>query len=166
MSSLRFKRLFCGTALVLLGLTNVSIFAQPFQFVRATEQISSGGAAGMGSYHFYTITVVAKKPSTMLHFDRLWVGTAFVKPEAVKKALLNPTAAFAVNDTVIISGSYQQAGSRNVDGKIVPEQSAKPQGLKVPYKYKGAALLGYTLKKKRKYKEIKSLYKEAPFQFE
>src|SRR5258708_3051062 len=113
--------IFCAV-LITCELTNVPIFAQPFHIVKATEQITAGGAAGMGSTALYTITLVAQKPSAMLHFDKLWVAGHFVKPEATKKALLNPTAAFGVNDTVVINAVYRQAGEKNIGGAIVHEQ--------------------------------------------
>jgi hypothetical protein len=151
---------------VLCGLTNISIFAQPFHIIKATQQKTLGGAAGMGPVIQYSIIVIVDKPSTTLHFDRLWVGDHFVSPEATKKALLNPTMAFRAKDTVCIYATYRQLGTRNVGGEIVSEKSAKMYLPKAPFSFKGAALLGYTVRKKRKYMAVRVFEDLTPVHFE
>ena len=134
----------------LLCLSNC--FAQEFEIVSATAQKWAGGQKRTGHGVYYTITLKVKKNSQRLSFDKLWVGSEFYSIKAYKHIESKNIESYNINDTIYVSARSQ---IRPPDEEN-PEVNQKTVTEAPPFEIKGAALLGYLYKGKRKYKTIDS----------
>ena len=128
----------------------------PFEVVDATSQFSAGGRAESGTTTTYTFKILANQNSDKLSIDEIWIDTTYFKAQPYKQ---NPDLSFnqtwEKGDTLFLK----------VSKRSIPDEKGNLKDFNgptkvLPYKYKGKALIGYTLKGKRKYmivSEIKTL---------
>ena len=128
----------------------------PFEVVEATSQFSAGGRAESGTATAYTFKIVAGQSSEKLTIDEVWVDTLYFKAQPYKQnADLSFDQTWEKGDTLFLKVTQRKlpdgkGGLKDFNGPVK----------KIPYKYEGKALIGYTIKGKRKYlvvTEIKTL---------
>lgn len=124
-----------------------------FEIVEATKQRWTGGNADAGSGTDYVVKMVAKQNHEKLTIDQLWIGDDFYKVFAFVQDQNTRNTLFVKKDTIFIKAHYLQQPNR----KGVMMEVKEYENLDKPYDFKGEALIGYTLKGKRKYKEIEKL---------
>jgi len=131
-------------------------FSQPFNIVQSTRQVVNGGRMETGSSEIFLIKMVAKKPSTKLQFEDLWIGVTYY---SIKASHQNPDNSisndFEKGDTI-----YIQAVKRSIPDMHGNLQVQEPTNKKnVPIEYEGNALIGYTFKGVQHYAIIKDFQK-------
>ena len=126
-------------------------FGNDFTVLEATSQKYSGGRERSGHGTRYTVKILAEKDSRKLKIDQLWIGDKYFAVKPVKDPKYRNDHDFSKNDTVFLY----------VKDHIYPDMVNKKTNnetiVKLPYKYEGAALVGYKLRNKRKYKVIKKI---------
>jgi hypothetical protein len=143
------------------------LFGQEFEIIEATSQKWTGGRKETGKGINYEIKILAKKGSAKLNFEKLWIGDDYYKVKAKNTDRNKPDNTFTRNDTIrIIASSLTY--TENIDPVIEKELGLKHgkqmENEKPPYKFSGAALIGYRYKGKWKYevirtfKELEKLY--------
>ncbi|NOZ45497.1 MAG: hypothetical protein GXO79_01820 [Chlorobi bacterium] len=133
-------------------------FSKDFKVIDATSQKWVGGIPGSGKGTNYVIKVISFKNNKYLHINQVWIGDEYYNVKALKNpALINETS-FEKNDTLYIK--IHKYIRTNMLGEVVKPKATEES--KVPIKYDGAALIGYTYRGKKKYKEIKT-FKELKF---
>jgi hypothetical protein len=132
------------------------IKSQSFKVAGATQQRWAGGVRGSGTGINYEITLIAKQASSKMSIDQLWVGNQFYEVKAGKKFTGPAPFDFKPNDTIYINATQLFPGERMPDDPDTGPEfiDIVPVNTPPPYKYKGAALIGYKLNGKRKYMPI------------
>jgi len=143
--------------LILASLLSITVvFSQEFEIIEATSQKWAGGQERTGHGYYYNLTLKAKKSSQKLIFDKLWIGADFFTIKAYKRSGNKHVEVFNTNDTIYINARSQK---RPIDPEN-PEENQKTIKELPPFDLKGAALLGYIYKGKRKYKTVEA-FKEV-----
>jgi len=129
----------------------------PFSIVESTVQWSAGGRMESGIAESYTLKLVANYGSDKLNINDLWIDSSYFEAHPYKQ---NKDLSFGntweKGDTL-----YIKAVKRSYpDGKGELKDFVKP-GKALPFKYSGAALIGYTLKGKKKYFVVEK-FKKLP----
>lgn len=126
-----------------------------FDIVGATSQKWTGGRPESGRGIDYEIKLKAHLGSDILKIDRLWIGDSFYKVRVFKLVGTKQVKDFKKGDEILVKASFVEYPS------IAPEKRPKnkTEKIELPQKYNGAALIGYTLKDKRLYKEVKKIEK-------
>ena len=134
-----------------------------FEVIKATEQQWAGGISGSGGGTDYQITIVVKISSNELEIDGLWIGERFFPVKAKKKFPARTSDGFSVNDTIYITTQEVNPRIEILTDQNKKEQprhgGAKQDKVKPPIVFNGAALISYTFKGKRYYKEVSELEK-------
>lgn len=126
-----------------------------FKIIDATSQEFLGGIPEAGYGTNYTLTILAQKSSQKLTIDQMWIGNKFFEVKAKKKDHAPNDFSFAKNDNIIIA--FSDITKTNKEGEIISKgHEKKPDP---PYDFQGTALIGFTLKDKRKYKEVQAFRK-------
>jgi len=126
-------------------------FSVPFKVIESTQQTVNGGRMETGSSVIFQVKMVAKKPSTKLHFEDLWIGITHYSITASHQEADNSISTdFEKGDTIYIQATQQYLP--NNDGALHIESSEPKKS--VPIEYTGKALIGYTFKDKQHYKVI------------
>ncbi len=122
-----------------------------FTVVDATSQDWIGGARGSGKGTNYHITLVAKKCSSKLTIDQLWIGEDFYEVEVFKDLANRSDKSFERKDTLhlVVSKLIRK-------GKVFGVSTYQK-----PPEHVGEAIIGFVKNGKRKYKVIKKLTKLA-----
>jgi hypothetical protein len=128
-------------------------FSTPFKTISTTQQNVVGGRMESGRSVVFEFKMVAKKPSSKLQFEDVWIG---VKHYAIKashqKADNSISNDFEKGDTI-----YFQAIERylpNESGELELQKNPNPKT--VPIEYTGQALIGYKYKGKQHYYVIEN----------
>ncbi|RLD67537.1 MAG: hypothetical protein DRI84_02190 [Bacteroidetes bacterium] len=129
-------------------------FSTPFKVVKVTKQEQMGGRMESGTSTVYLFKIVAKKPSTKLHYEDLWIGTEYYAIEASHQKPDNSiTNEFEKGDTI-----FFQAVRRFLPddrGDLVLQKSSQIKN--VPLEYAGKALIGYKYKEKQHYYAVEDI---------
>lgn len=131
-------------------LFSIAWFGNDFAIVESTSQQYAGGREKSGYGTRYNIKLLALKDSKKLKIDQLWIGEVYFDVKPIKDPKRRNDHEFSKNDTIFLYVKHhihtdEEMKKRQKDKKIV----------KLPYKYEGAALIGYKIRNKRKYKIIK-----------
>jgi hypothetical protein len=126
-----------------------------FKIIEATSQEFLGGIPEAGFGTNYRLVLLAQKNSQKLTIDQLWIADKFFKARANKINCAPDDYSFIKNDTIILKVSDIKKTTK--EGEIIPKGTEKE--LDIPYDYNGAALIGFTLRNKRKYKEVPAFKK-------
>ena len=119
--------------------------AKKLRCVSASSQRFAGGAMGSPAGTRYRLTFVAPASGNKLKVDQLWVGKNFYQVNAVNK--LNGSTVFSKNDTIeVVTDSYLPVKNHTTSENITQ--------IAVPIEYKGEALIGYSICKKKRYLSI------------
>ncbi|MCW3128149.1 MAG: hypothetical protein JWO03_3807 [Bacteroidetes bacterium] len=142
---------------VLVFLLLSSVFAQAqkeFKIVDATERSWAGGMPQSGHGTSYTVRVVllSKKAIT---FEDAWIGDKYVTTKSDQYHVSNDHHA-TKGDTVSVTFALNVMPQRD------PVPEPKPVTKEKPCVYKGAALLGYTVGGKERYRTISAFTRLAP----
>jgi len=130
--------------------------AQEFEIIEATTQKWAGGRMETGHGVYYNIVLIAKKKSQKLSFDKFWVDSIFFSIKAYKHSGNKNIEKFSSGDTLYINVRSRFNSIKNDENTYIIKKSVKEMP---PFELKGTALLGYTYKGKRKYKNIE-VFKE------
>jgi len=131
-------------------------YSVPFKLVEATQQNVVGGRMESGRSEVFEIKLIAKKPSTKLVFEDLWVGVKHFKIKAThQKADNSISTDFAKGDTIFIQAIERYLPSES--GELVLQKSDIIKA--VPMEYTGKALIGFKLKNKQHYYIIEDFKK-------
>lgn len=126
------------------------------KIIDATEQYSAGGRAESGIAITYTIKMIASQSSDILTIDQIWIDSTYFKAQPYKQnSDLSFSQTWEKGDTLFLKVTKRKLPD---DKGTLKDFNGPIKAL--PYKYEGQALIGYTLKSKRKYiivKEIKKL---------
>ena len=136
----------------------LSIFSScnnSFEVVSATRQKWAGGVPDAGHGENYKFTLVAKKSSSELKIDQLWVGEEFYKIQAYKNLANKKDNSFENSDTIYFFAQKREIIYRD---NLTFEKPKKEIAL-LPIKHSGEALIGYNLKGKRKYQSVETIKK-------
>ena len=141
----------------LLLILSDSQCSDKFDIINTTSQEWKGGRQETGYGTYYEMTIVPEVNSTVLIFDELWIGELFFQIQCYQKGKRVKNNTFGPGDTITI----------RVNDRIVPKEFQKENDIKTdsknpPKKYRGDALLSYTLKGIRKYKIIEKFTKIKP----
>ena len=127
----------------------------PLVVVDATEQFSAGGRAESGTATTYTFKIYAGQNSDKLTIDEVWIDSTYFKAQPYKQ---NPDLSFSQTwekgDTLFLK----------VSKRSIPDEKGTLKDFNgptkaLPYKYEGKALIGYTMKGKRKYMAVDKIRK-------
>jgi hypothetical protein len=123
-------------------------FSTPFKVIRITQQEQRGGQYESGASTVYQFKLVAKKPSSKVHFQDLWIGTRYYAIEASHQNADNSISNdFEKGDTILFQASDRYLPDESGDLVLQKEVQHK----NVPIEYAGRALIGYTFKGKTHY---------------
>ena len=131
-----------------------------FEIIEATSQEWAGGRQETGRGIMYEFTIVTKINSDALRFDQLWIGEKYFEISCYQKGKRVKNDTFGPGDTVTISVNY-----RLKNNDLINENLDKADGIAVPKKYTGDALLSYILNGDRKYKVIEKITKLEPLKY-
>jgi len=143
---------FSPVFLLLFSLFSTSALSQKLTIISATSQKWQGGAFGSGGGINYSIKMIAPRASADFKIDKIWIGEKYYEP-VVNKGLPKLEKDFAKGDTIQLSAAHYIPGERDKKEGNIPEEKNIP----CPKKYKGDALISYTLKGKRKYFILKKI---------
>ncbi len=140
--------------LLFILLVSCCMCGKDFEIIKSTSQKWYAGReiAGYGTY--YKLTIVPQKKSDKMQFNTFWIGEkafpviAYTKNKN-KTKIISEENKFAKNDTIYIV----------INDRTVVNSSKDTVNIAPPYKFEGEALLGYTVKGKKKYHEIKQFTK-------
>jgi len=122
----------------------------PFEVVEATSQFSAGGTAQSGTTTTYTFKILAQQSSEKLTIDEVWVDSTYFKAQPYKQNEdLSFDQTWEKGDTIFVMVSKRSLPDDKGDLKDFNGPVKK-----LPYEYEGKALIGYTLKGKRKYMTV------------
>ncbi|MEN8121061.1 MAG: hypothetical protein ABFS35_11965 [Bacteroidota bacterium] len=124
-------------------------FGNNFKIIDATSQKYAGGHEKSGYGTRYNIKLIAKKNSKKLKIDQLWIGEEYFDVKPIKDPKHKNDHEFSKNDTINLYIKHHI----HTDEEMKKTQKNKNK-VKLPYKYQGAALIGYKIRNKRKYKVI------------
>ncbi len=123
-------------------------FSTPFKVIKTTKQEQMGGRQESGTSTVYQFKLVAKKPSSKLKFQDLWIGTRYYAIEASHQNADNSISNdFGKGDTIFFQASDRYLPDESGDLVLQKEVQHK----NVPIEYAGRALIGYTYKGKTHY---------------
>jgi len=133
-----------------------------FEIIEATSQKWHGGTRGSGYGTYYKITIIPKTNSNKLKFDKIWVGEKYFNISTFQKGKKMKNNLFEKGDTITI-----QINDRTVPKNFPHTEKDKCliEKHELPHKYEGKALLSYTYKGKRKYKEITNFIKKTTLNY-
>ncbi len=126
---------------------------QPFIVINQTSQEWTGGREESGNGTTYRFEIIAKKGSHKLSIDKLWVGEDFFEIRPYLKPGFFNNNIFNRNDTIRVLAT-KFLGSDLTKNRNIHKNSDKY--IVPPFDYKGDAIIGYMINKKRKYKKIES----------
>jgi hypothetical protein len=145
---------------------NASLSGNDFNFIYATSQKWQGGIKGSGGGVNYEFCLLSLNSSSLLIIDQIWIGQTYHETSASRKFPKTAADGFNTGDTIYIYTSDYIKSPDKIDlletpggQKEVPEVK---QNTPPPYAYTGEALIGYTLKGIRKYKEIAKITVKSP----
>lgn len=136
--------------------TTKGVISAEIEILSATSQKWTGGIKGSGSGVNYVFVIVVPLSLQELVIDELWIGETFHKPQISKNENLG-NLKFQAGDTLYIYASdyFKSPDNPKLDTNEQPtEPETFVENMKPPYKYSGAALIGYTVGGERKYKTI------------
>lgn len=125
-----------------------------FEFVKAESQKWHGGRPETGYGTKYVVTLISKKDSEIMTFDKMWVGEDCLDIRVSQKGRKVREGVFSKGTEITIAANHRVVPeSKSRLQPISKEDQAKIDSLKIPapIKYKGEALLSYTVKGKKKY---------------
>ena len=125
-------------------------FGNDFTVLEITSQKYSGGLEQSGHGTRYVVKLLAGKDSRKLKIDQLWIGDKYFAVKPVKDPKYRNNHEFFKNDTIFLYA----------DDHVYPDMVNKKENtvnIKLPYKYNGAALIGYKLRNKRRYKVVETI---------
>jgi hypothetical protein len=125
-------------------------FGDDFTVIETTSQKYYGGLEKSGHGTRYRIKLLAQKDSKKLKIDQLWIDDKYFEVKPVKDPKYRNNHEFFKKDTIFIS----------VKDHVYPDElmrEKQEEKIVLPYKYKGAALIGYKVRNKRKYKVIEKI---------
>lgn len=129
-------------------------FSTPFTNIQVTKQEQVGGRMESGASTVYTFKIVAKKPSSKLHFEEVWIGTKYFAIEASHQKPDNSISLdFEKGDTIFFQAIERYLP--NESGDLVLQKSSQYKN--VPIEYAGKALLGYKYKGKQHYYAVEDI---------
>ena len=135
--------------ILLATLFSFNWFWNDFTIVEGTSQKYAGGREKSGYGTRYNIKLFAQKSSKKLKIDQLWIGEEFFDVKPIKDPKRKNDHNFSKNDTIYLYVKHHI----HTDEEMKKAQKEKKL-LKPPYNYQGAALIGYKVRNKRKYKVI------------
>ena len=141
--------------ILVLSFCLLGCLSKDFSIIEATSQKWVGGAPGSGKGVNYIITVVSGKDNEKLGIDKIWIGNEYYDIAALKNPNKKNEVKFNKGDTLFIK--IHQYTRTNMLGDVIKKEVNEEN--KVPHEYDGDALLGYTIKGKRKYKVLKEFTK-------
>jgi len=132
----------------------ILFFGVKVKVLDATSQEWYGGQYESGKGTDYNIKLLARGGSDKLAIDKLWIEDDFYEVKAIKNPAKRSELNFAKRDTIYVRAAK----------KLLPDENGRMlevtgKGEEPPREFSGMALLAYTWKGKRKYKEIKDLRK-------
>ena len=130
-------------------LFSFSWFGNDFKIVDTSSQKYAGGREKSGYGTRYNIKLFAQKDSKKLKIDQLWIGEEYFDVKPIKNPKHKNDHEFSKNDTIYLYVKHHI----HTDEEMKKAQKEK-KIVKPPYNYLGAALIGYKLRNKRKYKVI------------
>ncbi len=134
-----------------------------FEIISATSKEWHGGREEAGYGTYYEINILVKANSDDLKFDKLWVGKNFFEVQTFQKGKKMRNNLFSKGDTVTIRvNKATRPKPMPIIKKDGNEKIKNSEKNNPPKEYKGAALLSYVYKGKRKYIEIKEFDKLEP----
>ncbi|NPA45023.1 MAG: hypothetical protein GXO49_05780 [Chlorobi bacterium] len=136
-----------------------------FEIVEATSQKWHAGVEAAGYGTKYELTIVPNVGSDKLIFDRLWIGNKYFKVYSFQKGKKMRNNLFSKGDTITIMVN-DRVQKRKPMPIVRKDDININKKYKVPYKYEGEALLSYTYKGKRKYKEIKKFTEKKELNYQ
>ncbi len=140
--------------LILASSLNVNC-QKNFEFVSATSQSWHGGRPESGYGTKYEITLIPKKGSDIITFDRIWIGDKYFEVKAVQNGRKVKEGIFdAGYEVSIYVNDIKVPHSMGKSISIEEQNEIDKNKIPVPHKYNGEALLSYTYRGKRKYFEI------------
>lgn len=113
----------------------------------SSQKWTSGKGISQGMK--YRIMLITNRDSKNMKIDQLWVGDRFLKSKVFLHGGSANEKEFKKGDTILVVADDMIMLDK--DRNIIENQDSS---IAIPYKYKGAGLIGYKLKKKRKYIEI------------
>jgi len=123
-------------------------YSTPFKIMETTQQNVVGGRMESGRSEVFEIKLIAKKPSSKLVFEDLWIGVKHFKIKAThQKADNSISTDFAKGDTILIQAIERYLPSES--GELVLQKSDNIKS--VPMEYTGKALIGFKFKNKQRY---------------
>ncbi|OIP01025.1 MAG: hypothetical protein AUJ98_05655 [Bacteroidetes bacterium CG2_30_33_31] len=138
--------------LILLCLFGL-IPSKPFEVIKSTKQTSNGGRAESGITTSYSFKILAYTDSKKLKFEDLWIDSTYFQAVAYKQnSDLSFSNDFSKGDSIYIKAAKRKIP--NGSGELIEEENI---GKNLPYKYQGKALIGYSLKGKKKYFAIEEI---------
>lgn len=133
-------------------------FSTPFHLIDTTQQSVVGGRMESGRSVVYEFKMVAKKPSSKLQFEDVWIGVKHYRIKAShQKADNSISTDFAKGDTIYFQAIEQYLPGDN--GELELQENNNPKN--VPLEYTGRALIGYKYKGKQHYYVIEDFTKLA-----
>jgi hypothetical protein len=139
--------------LVVLTTAYFSFAGGGFDIITATKSTWGGGKPGAAGGENYYFKLVAKKPSSKMKINELWIGDEKIEIERVIRMGGQGSAIeFNKKDTIEYKAKKTVAPLTN---RIGPK-AEKQEKTGAPIAYEGAALIGYTVKGKQKYMVVES----------
>jgi len=133
-----------------------------FEIIETTSQKWNGGQRNTGYGTYYEINIVPKINSEHLVFDQLWIGEKYFEIQTYQKGKKMRNNLFSKGDTITI-----QVNNRTVPESLpfAEKEKCLTEKHETPFEYEGEALLSYTYKDNRKYKEINNFKKKKALQY-
>jgi len=133
-----------------------------FEIIETTSQRWTGGQRNTGYGTYYEINLIPKVNSEVLIFDQAWIGDKYFEISTFQKGKKMRNNLFGKGDTITIRINYSFSPKPL---PYVEKEKCLTEKHEIPYKYEGEALISYTYKGKRKYKEIKEFKKLDALQY-
>lgn len=150
----------------LITFISIGFWFKDFEIIEAESQKWYGGRQESGYGTYYNLKLITKKKSENIKFEYLWVGENSFEIKAFKRKKNLNVYDFDKNDTLFIKINDriipENNRTRNKHSKGFDRKKTEKK-IKPPYKYKGEALIGYSINGKQKYKEIKKFTTLKPF---
>lgn len=136
-----------------------------FDFVAAESQKWHGGRPETGYGTKYVVTLIPKKSSDIITFEKMWIGENSFDLTVVEKGRKVKQGTFNKGNEITVTANHRVLpASKSQFQAINKEDQAKADSLKIPppIKYNGEALLKYTVKGKTKFFVIEKFTKTEP----
>lgn len=151
------KKILFLSLILLAGIfAKAKVPATKLRLISAKSQQFRGGAVGSPSGTNYTFVVVAYAANEALVIDRLWIGNEYFEVKVYNQK--NGTSIFSKKDTLEVVAKKYNPNEFLLNNQKTP---SSPTQIATPCKYKGAALIGYQVGKKRKYLGVEKIESQA-----